>query len=193
MTPVLWTTILLSLSPPAATQSSFSPFSLLGSLFSSGPNWPQSRPRPESRQPVARQSRQPPPGGLHFRAKIPLGHKFSASQQVPSVVRFNDPSSLRSLSAPPPPPPGAPPGQGVRPTVLRITAPSNYSLLTTTPTPPPSVPSSSERPWETTTHITSRNVTEITVGMGHCKTDLFPFKLLNLKHSNQPNNLMTKI
>ena len=87
MTPVLWTTILLSCSHPAATQSSFSPFSLLGSLFSSGPNWPQSRPRPDSRQPVARQSRQPPggpggPGGLHFRSKIPLGHKFSASQVI---------------------------------------------------------------------------------------------------------------
>ena len=92
--PVPWLLLCLVLPPPASSQSSFSPFSLLGSLFSSGPSWPphQSRPRPEPRQPQpvqARQSRQPPPGGLHFRAKIPnkiapkiaLGHnKFSASQ-----------------------------------------------------------------------------------------------------------------
>ena len=92
MTPVSWMTLLLSFSPLSSSQSSFSPFSLLGSLFSSAPSWPQTRQRPETRQ-----SRQPPHQQLHFRPKIPTGgqgglqggqgglqgglpHKFSASQ-----------------------------------------------------------------------------------------------------------------
>ena len=78
MTPVSWMTLLLSLPPPSSSQSSFSPFSLLGSLFSSAPNWSQSRQRPDTRQ-----SRQPPHQQIHFRPKIPAGalnHKFSASQ-----------------------------------------------------------------------------------------------------------------
>ena len=61
---------------PASAQSSFSPFSLLGSLFSSAPSWPRPR-QVRQRKPQLPQQQQ-----IFFRPNVPTGQKFSASQVV---------------------------------------------------------------------------------------------------------------
>jgi len=144
--------LLLVICHQSSSQSSFSPFSLLGSLFN---------PQPQTRARLDRRHRHPSQGHqqvqhqqIVFRPNIhsgAAGHKFSASQQVPSIARFNE--AVLSLSAPPPPShPSAPPSASSqtpsppappspaqpqpsqllesRPNVQRITSPSNFSFTT---------------------------------------------------------------
>lgn len=60
------------------------------------------------------------------------GHKFSASQQVPNIARYNEALLSRSAPKPPQPPPKLQPPQvpEARPSLQRITAPSNFSFTT---------------------------------------------------------------
>eukprot|EP00090_Calanus_glacialis_P041374 TRINITY_DN7295_c0_g1_i3.p1 TRINITY_DN7295_c0_g1~~TRINITY_DN7295_c0_g1_i3.p1 ORF type:complete len:671 (-),score=125.25 TRINITY_DN7295_c0_g1_i3:79-2091(-) len=111
---------------PASAQSSFSPFSLLGSLFSSAPSWP--RPRQ-----VRQRKPQPPQQQIFFRPNLPTGQKFSASQQVQKLVRFPNKKNKnpfpQNLN-----PRGVKGGRNPQQQVIRITSPSNYSLTTPEPT-----------------------------------------------------------
>jgi len=111
----------------ASAQSSFSPFSLLGSLFNSAPSWP--RPRQ-----VRQRKPQPPQQQIFFRPNLPTGQKFSASQvQVQQLVRFpngkNKNPFPQNLN-----PRGVKGGRNPQQQVIRITSPSNYSLTTPEPT-----------------------------------------------------------
>jgi len=111
----------------ASAQSSFSPFSLLGSLFSSAPSWP--RPRQ-----VRQRKPQPPQQQIFFRPNVPTAQKFSASQvQVQQLVRF--PNGKNKNTFPPNlNPRGVKGGRNTQQQVIRITSPSNYSLTTPEPT-----------------------------------------------------------
>jgi len=109
----------------ASAQSSFSPFSLLGSLFNSAPSWP--RPR------QVRQRKPQPQQQIFFRPNLPTGQKFSASKQVQQIVRFKNEKTqkpflqkqnLRGVKG----------ARKPHQQVIRITSPSNYSITTPEPT-----------------------------------------------------------
>jgi len=117
----------------ASAQSSFSPFSLLGSLFSSAPSWPRPR-QVRQRKPQPPQQQQ-----IFFRPNVPTGQKFSASQQVQQLVRFQNgktkPGFTQNLN-----PRGVKGGRNTQQQVIRITSPSNYSVTTTETTTHSSLP-----------------------------------------------------
>merc|ERR550532_2058241 len=138
MTPLLASLLLSSCLQGVSSQSSFSPFSILGSLFN-----PQPQPRPR----VDRRQRQPGPGHIVFRPNLgsingggktgvtgaltgAQGHKFSASQQVPSIARYNEAILSRGPPGPPPSLQQPPPSPEARLSLQRITAPSNFSFTT---------------------------------------------------------------
>jgi hypothetical protein len=121
--------LLLVASSSSAPQIPFSPFSLLGSFFSSSPPW--------SRAPTTARTRKLQPKKIFFRPHLPVpvsgsqGQAFSASQQVPQILPFKS-------RVHPPVRPSRGSISSVSPTkIIRITSPSNFSSSFSSPVTSP--------------------------------------------------------
>jgi len=177
----LFIIFLMTHSPlPIYAQSSFSPFSFLGSLFnpasSPNPNWHRPR-KVHPRKP------QPPPQQIFFKPNLLTSQKFSSSQALKKILRFPG----RKNKTPLPIQNGLPKSvkEGKSPQqqhqVIRIISPSNYSLSTSKSIAVTTAISSSQSPLVTSS-AWSEQVTE-TIKENH---DLF-----TTIPSNTDNNEVT--
>jgi len=130
------------------SQTSFSPFSFLGSLFKSAPSWTSPR-QVKQRTPI-KQSKK------YFRPHLPLGPSFSASQEIPQVVRFQNKLPSSEFTARP---------------ITKLKYPVIRITTITTPTPKifiKSFPTSTEK----NTFAPSANEFQVTENEPHSQTTI---------------------